>query len=229
MTEQQVPKLAAALVEHQRHFAALPTKDAQWVIQNTAAAIDLFTNAVKNRGNNTAVATGALALLKTTKLGKVAGKKTRDCMSNTAHWYYRDSDIDHWLPAKQPAHTEGVISVYQMQKGMTFRETAAAVLQIGAGTSLDLLAKALKENGHVLTLPDIEQMVEKQESGEDVGLRTDGWANFAFVEDAVGSVSVARFRRDHGRWYVDVRRLGYDNRCYAENYLLLRNSVAPAL
>ena len=54
MTEQQVPKLVASLVEHQNAFVALPTEDAQWVIQNTVAAIGLFITALKNRGGQVA-------------------------------------------------------------------------------------------------------------------------------------------------------------------------------
>ncbi|MBI2048328.1 MAG: hypothetical protein HYT30_00150 [Parcubacteria group bacterium] len=49
MTEQQIAKLVAALVEHQRHFAQLSSDDAQLVIQKTKDAIDLFCDAVRNR------------------------------------------------------------------------------------------------------------------------------------------------------------------------------------
>jgi hypothetical protein len=52
MTEQQIPKLAAALVEYQSDFAELPTDDAQWVIQNTKSAIRLFCKAVRDRFSN---------------------------------------------------------------------------------------------------------------------------------------------------------------------------------
>lgn len=47
-TEQQIPKLVAALVEHQRYFQTLSTDNAQWVIQHTADAIRLFIDAVEN-------------------------------------------------------------------------------------------------------------------------------------------------------------------------------------
>lgn len=50
-TEQQIPKLAGLLVEHQSGFAALSTEDAQWVIAETKEAIALFCEAVKNRAN----------------------------------------------------------------------------------------------------------------------------------------------------------------------------------
>ena len=50
MTEQQIPKLAGTIVEHQNAFVELSTEDAQWVIGNTVEAIGLFTEAVRNRG-----------------------------------------------------------------------------------------------------------------------------------------------------------------------------------
>ncbi len=49
MTEQQMAKLAGALVEHQKHFASLSGKDAQWAIQNTQAAIALCVEAISGR------------------------------------------------------------------------------------------------------------------------------------------------------------------------------------
>jgi len=49
MTEQQIPKLAASLVEHQASFTPLSVEDAQWVIQNTVEAIGLFLRAVYSR------------------------------------------------------------------------------------------------------------------------------------------------------------------------------------
>jgi len=49
MSEQQISKLASALVEHQSTFGSMSTDNRQWVIQNTKEAIALFAEAVKNR------------------------------------------------------------------------------------------------------------------------------------------------------------------------------------
>ncbi len=171
-----------------------------------------------------------LVLVKTTPLGEVAGKKTSKCLTGK-RWAYRDSDIDRWLPAQQPAQAACQVGVYQLQnsQGTTFREMAAAALKIGSGTSLDLLAKALKENNLTFTLQAIEQLVERQEGGEDVGLLTNGWANFAFVEDSDGSVSVLYVNRLGGRWFGIVDRLDRDDGWFAEYRLLLRNSDTQTL
>ena len=64
MTEQQIPQLAGALVTFQRHFAALPTEDAQWAIQNTEAAISLFVEAVKKRRKEGVISPAAPAIIK---------------------------------------------------------------------------------------------------------------------------------------------------------------------
>lgn len=171
-----------------------------------------------------------LALHKTVELGDVAGKKTRACMSDKKVWSYRDSDIDSWLPSDQPTQLAGVIGVYQLQKeGTTFREMAASVLKVALDTPIAELAKLLKERGHTTTAAAVEEMVKRQEAGEDMGLRTDGWANFAFVENADGSVSVLYVDRDVRRWRANVLRLSYVPRWYAENRVLVRNSDTPTL
>lgn len=51
MTEQQIAKLVATLVEHQWGFTPLSKEDAQWVIQNTKDAIGLFNKAIRLRQN----------------------------------------------------------------------------------------------------------------------------------------------------------------------------------
>ncbi|MBX4209541.1 hypothetical protein KW799_02540, partial [Candidatus Parcubacteria bacterium] len=89
-------------------------------------------------------------------------------------------------------------------------KVAAAVLGIDESSNLDLLAKALIGNGHTVSLAQIELLIEQVEMGEEAQLRTDGYANFFFVEDKNGSVSVVDVRRyDRGRWNVRVHRLGY--------------------
>ncbi len=51
MSEQQVAKLAGAIVEHQRHFNSMSTDDRQWAIQNTVDAIKLFAESVGRRNS----------------------------------------------------------------------------------------------------------------------------------------------------------------------------------
>ncbi|MBI5004000.1 hypothetical protein HZC00_02825 [Candidatus Kaiserbacteria bacterium] len=171
-----------------------------------------------------------LVLIQTATLGKIEGKETRSCFAG-AIWGYRDSDIDRWFPARQIAQTAGSVGVYQLQnpKGTAFREMALAALKASPDTSNDQLAKMLKERGLTFTIQAIERLVERQESGEDVGLRTDGYANLAFAEDANGSVSVLRVGRSVDGWGAYVYRFGDGGRWRAEYRLLLRNSVTATL
>jgi len=171
-----------------------------------------------------------LVLVKATSTNAIARKHVSKCFTGK-RWAYRNCDIDNWLPNTQEEQAAGKVGVYQLQnpQGTTFREMAAAVLKVGSGTSLDLLAKALFEQGHVLTLSAVEQLVDRQEGGEDVGLRTDGYANFAFVEDANGSASVLYVRCFGDGWHAYVRRLGRGGGWGAGGRLLLCNSDASAL
>ncbi|MFZ2555947.1 MAG: hypothetical protein WAZ27_01190 [Minisyncoccia bacterium] len=171
------------------------------------------------------LSSSTLELIRASNLGQTESKKTRACFSGKL-WVYRDGNIDGWLTKEQSVRSAGSVGVYQLQnpKGTTFREMALAATQTTSGPSDEGIVARLKELGFTLTLPEIENMVERQESGEEVGLRTDGYANFAFVENAGGGVSVLYFYlRDRG-WCAYVRGLGYDRRWFAEDRLLLRNS-----
>ena len=46
MTEEQIPKLVAMLVEHQKFFAGLAREDAQWAIQHPREAIQIMCGAL---------------------------------------------------------------------------------------------------------------------------------------------------------------------------------------
>src|SRR5471030_204430 len=64
MTEKQIPKFVAMLVEHQAYFAGLPTEDTQWAIQNTPEAIALMVKAIAARNNGDDLSEEATSFLK---------------------------------------------------------------------------------------------------------------------------------------------------------------------
>ena len=81
-----------------------------------------------------------------------------------------------------------------------------------------------------MTLAQAEAMVEATESKSgNTGMRTDGWANWFFVENKDGSVSVAFVVRDVSGWFASVDRLGLGLRWYADFRLLVRNLDASKL
>ncbi len=148
------------------------------------------------------------ALIKTTATQAVTGKKTSDCFTNTSRYYYRDEDLDCLLPSNQFDQTDSRFSVLQLTENSTFKRVVERFL--GVTGDIAHLSQTLKERGHTTTLPTIESLIERQEAGEDVGIRTDGRGNFFFVEGYYGGVLVIRVDRDRIQWQVSLYRLGFD-------------------
>ena len=171
-----------------------------------------------------------LSVIATTKLAAIAGKKTKQCFTGD-RWYHCDSDFDGWLPKDQPDAAASDIATLAFAKEWTFAEAATKILGLGAGTSIQLLGKALIENGHTMTLAQAEELVEAIERGEQTGLRIDGWGNFFFVEtgNEDNPVSVGGVHRDVRDWDANVDRLGRGYRWSADDCLLVRNLDASKL
>lgn len=139
-------------------------------------------------------------------------------------YYYRAAELDRWLSKVQPAGKEGLSTIHQLEKQMTFREIAAAILGLDETSDLDLLASALIKNGHTVVLSQIESLIERTDADEATGLLTNGWGNFFFVVNKDGSVSVVRVYRDDVRqWYVLVHRFGSDARWGVVSRFFSRN------
>ena len=204
-TEQQIPKLAGALVEHQDAFLSLPTEDAQWIIQNTRAAIVLFVGAVKARTK--AVVQNILSVFKSVTIEATAEKKTTDCFTDKKRYYYCDPNFDNLLPEIQEAQPAGEITAHRLAREAKFVEMVQGLLGT-TETDLAVLSRLAIQTGHVFTLPQIEALIERQETGEDMGLRLDSWANFFLVLNKNGSVSVVGMGWYGGGWSVFLNPLG---------------------
>lgn len=170
----------------------------------------------------------SIVRLKQTALGELPAIKTGKCLRGRI-WAYRDSDVDSWLPKEQLAQAACNVTAYQLEKPMVFAEMAAVVLGVPATTPVPELGKMLKERGLTLSLSQIDKLVEIQEGGTDVGIRSDGYASFAFMGNADGSVSVAYVRRDDRGWRGHAYPLSYVHRWIADGRLLLRNSDTQTL
>ena len=127
-------------------------------------------------------------------------KPTTDCFTNRTRYYHRDGDLDKFLPKNQFAQEAGQFAVCELTETATFQQMAESVL--GVSGDIQTLSKLLKERGYTTSLPAIEALIKRQESGEDVGLLTNGWANFFLVENKDGSVSVVCVHRLAGGWSV---------------------------
>ena len=183
------------------------------------------TQADKKRSDSKKSTSHPLILIAKTDLPALPEKPTSNCLCGDIYGY-RDADINRWLPRKQLAQAPCSVSAYQLQEEMTFKEMAERVL--GTRGTVEELGKLLKERGHTTTLTHTEALIERQESGENVGLR-DGWANLFFVENEKGSVSVVYAGRRGARWDVHVSRLDSGFRWDAGSPLFVRNSDTAAL
>ncbi|MFA6273216.1 MAG: hypothetical protein WC673_01865 [Candidatus Paceibacterota bacterium] len=159
--------------------------------------------------------------LKTIPVSAIGAKPTTDCFTNQSRYYYRDGDLDRYLPKVQPDQPESKFAVCELTEASTFKQMVENIL--GVQGDINTLSKLLKEHGHTTTLPTIEALIERQENGEDVGLLTNGYANFFFVENEDGSVSVVAVDRGGGQWDVYQRSLGRGHRWFAVYRFFLRN------
>ncbi|HVB19975.1 MAG TPA: hypothetical protein VNF51_01640 [Candidatus Paceibacterota bacterium] len=171
------------------------------------------------------------SVIATTQVAATDAKKTSKCFANFSRYHYRDGDFDPWLPANQPKADACAISTLGFERDWTFVETAAKILGVGASRSVKLIGKALIENGHTVTLAQIEEMVEATERRANTGMQTNSYWNFFFVEtgNEDDPVSVAGVSRDVSGWNAGVRRLGYDSRWSAVVRLLVCNLDASKL
>ncbi|MEK7607339.1 MAG: hypothetical protein AAB484_00200 [Patescibacteria group bacterium] len=150
-------------------------------------------------------------------------KKTKDCFLGD-RYCYRDSDLDNLLAKVQPTGMAGQFTVHQLEKELNFKEVAQAILGVDEAPLNDL-AKGIIEKGHTVVLPQIESLIERTDTGENTGLRTDGYANFFFVINKEGGVSVVNVPRYGGRrWNVYVYHFGNGLRWDVEHRFFSRNS-----
>jgi len=167
---------------------------------------------------------------KTVDLVNVKPKKASDCFTGKL-WSYRDVEIDIDLTNEQIADAFNAVGVYMLHDppGTSFREMSRAAVQAVSESSDKEIILRLKERRLTLTLQEVDSLVERQECGEDVGIHDDGFLNFAFVEDAKGSVSVLSFYRRNRQWEINDIPLALSDRWHAGYRLLLRNTEIPVL
>jgi hypothetical protein len=185
----------------------------------------------------TIIFSSVLAFVRSIEQNEIASKTTSTCLVGE-HWGYRDSDIDRKLPTKQLLQAAGSIGVYRLQvvNGVTPREMAIAVLGVAPDMPDDQLAETLRKKGHMLTLPALEDLVERREGREDGCLAEmgeyDEHSYLAFVEDNGGGVALIFLHRIAMRWATTWQsRIGaFDDsdRWFSGNYLLVRNPDVSA-
>mgnify|MGYP001566854747 CR=1 FL=1 len=201
MTEQQIPKLAGALVEHQAAFGPLPTDDAQWVIQNTVAAINLFVTAVQNRGAEvTELKLSILELVSTIvvpptiskfvakeKFVRDTGRKAKVKIS-----YLGDNFTDWFLKG------DGKIEDRIAEQVLRYHTLKQA--------SIDgpIIAELGGEEKSETILTEMFSLMEKQANGEAGVLLTNGYANIFYIKDQNGALRAVGVSWGGDGWLVDA-------------------------
>lgn len=201
MAEQQkCKKLAAVLVEHQDHFAAMSSDDCQWAIQNPKDAIALFADAVKNR--TAPVEKKLLERLSST----VALPAIKDFTAK-----------EHFV-----LDTSKKAKVKISYLGDNFKKNFLAKVEKNEVAAEELAINKLLEYAYdpaIITFLGGEPKVEitlgqffaafaKQPNGEEGVLLTNGWANVGYIRDINGVLwAVGGFWDDDG-WRFEARALG---------------------
>lgn len=195
MTEQQIPKLAGALVEHQVAFASLGTEDAQWVIQNTVKAINLCVTAIMGRDNDapqiertysilrrvqpesTSVAT-SIFNASNTFFSKKSSVKMVDCKGNFEIFFA--GKVEEGEP-------HGVLTPLALTRAAYDQEI---IFDLGG-----------EENAEV-TLAEIWRMMNRQPNGEEGDLLVNGHSNIFYVRDTSGVLRAVRIFWSNSGWFV---------------------------
>jgi hypothetical protein len=148
--------------------------------------------------------------------------KIADCFKvGDGVFAYRDPDFDRRLPKTVPAVAAGNASMFELFKGLNFKEMAEAHLNVTG--SLDELKKALIERGQCWGPKQIDELIRQCKKGENpLKLRTDSYSNLFFME-VDGNVSAVHARRYSGGWYVHVLEFAYAYRWFVGDRVSFRN------
>lgn len=202
-TEQQIPKLAGGLVEHQSAFDVLSGDDAQWVITNTKEAIALMCDAIRNRVvkpaaqaiTNLIQAVGEMAFPGATNF--VASEKFVKDISDTATVKISDlgSNFTTWFLGKVEATVAP--STIGYGKLLKFAKAVVILAFLGGETKAET------------SLAEIFHLISLQANGKVGALLTNGWANIFFVRDASGVLRVVDVYWSGGGWCVRASEASY--------------------
>jgi len=198
MTEQQIPKLVAALVEHQSAFAPLPTDDAQWVIQNTKKAIEICIKAIKNRPK--------LAKPLLDQIGTVEVPATAEPFIAVEKFVigtdreakvkisYLGANFTEWFSDKVEDHFGG--STLRYRKLRKESVDGPIITELGGGDAAET------------TLAELFKTLEMQPNGERGNLLINGWANVFYIKDKNGVLRAVICHWNGDGWRVDADPVG---------------------
>lgn len=179
MTEQQVPqvsKMMGELVAHQSAFNVLSKADRQFVIQQPKGAIELMVVALRSRPKEpTRERTYRI-------LRPVAPKPAvSDTFKADETFFNKKSGV------KMVEHGSNFTSWFtgKVEEGVPAEILVAFVLTQGANDT-EIITDLGGEEKAEVTLAEIWRLIERQASGREGVLLTNGWANIFYVRDVNG-------------------------------------------
>lgn len=161
--------------------------------------------------------------VRTITIRATGAKRTDKCFADPVK-YYRDASVIRLLPEMQEACGEEKGQVNQLIENSRFVGMVQSLLGVAEKT-ITALSRLVIGAGQIYALPQIEQVVERQEAGENVGLLTNGWGNFFLVLNNKGCVSVVDVNRSDRQWRVFAYDLGCDAVWAAEGHFFSRNKT----
>lgn len=163
-----------------------------------------------------------LTIITVTRIEPVNSKKTSECFVSSK--YVRAVDLDVLLPVEQPPSRACTITALAPQRPAAFREWAQSLLvSAPLGATLRELGELLVKRGHLMTFAQFETVIIEAADGARNGVRTDGIANFCFVENHKKRVSLISAVCATERWFIDMHRFEYDFAWPPDRRLLVPN------
>ena len=202
MTEQQIPKLVASLVENQAKFSPLPVAAGQWAIRNVSEAIALFIKAVEDKPKG--------APLEPELLLEAIGTVT---ISATGEFITKDKFV---------VNTSRKAPVRISYLGNNFKTWFLGKVEKSAGESELCYHKLLKlsldapiiaalgdEEKVEIALAQMFYLLEKQGDGKQGVFLTNNCANIFYIRDVNGTLRAVHTDWDGDSWHVHAYLLGY--------------------
>ena len=222
ITKQQIPVLAARVVEFQEEFSALSSEDAQWGIMNTKEMMTLFVNVLSSRAKSVAQTIAAVlgtivstfTVPATTEKFVAKDKLKVDTSKKAAvKISYLGDDFRAWFIGKTEDQFIGS-TVY----GRKLKKDSV---------DSPILAELGGNEAAETTLTELYAAMAAQPNGESGNLLNGGWANIFYIKDVNGILRAVDARWSVDGWYLDAISVEDTSRWLAGRRAFSRNSLAP--
>ena len=221
-TEQQIPVIAARVVEYQKDFSSLSTEDSQWFINHTKEAITLCISAITNRAKTAAQAVvsvlssiiATFTVSATTekfiakdKFKVDTGKKAKVKIS------YLGDNFKEWFLGKiEDPFSGSTVYGRKLEKNSV---DGPILAELGGNEAAET------------TLTEVYAAMEAQPNGEDGNLLNNGWANIFYIKDVNGALRAVHVDWVDGGWDVLANSVEDPAEWNADDRVFSRNSLAP--